>query len=93
MKMVKRQDPIQVAQGTTESVFKTGNSIYGGQYRFSVVGAGTADIQPVFGTNTTHKPETVTNDTVVLDIYGATNYDISASGGDITVYFTVLGPT
>ena len=79
-----------IAQGSSKTVWPTGNRINGFEHRFSVVGVGTADIQPIFAGQLTHKPETVMNDSIVLDLTGVDNFDISASGGDITVIYTSL---
>lgn len=81
---------LEIANGTNQDLYASGNRLNGSQYRFSVVGPGTADIQPVFAGVSTHKPETVQNDSVVLDYSGVDNINISASGGDITVIATVL---
>ena len=79
---------LEIASGISETVWPTGNRVSPHQHRFSVVGAGTADIQPIFKGQLTHKAETVLNDSIVLDLSGVDNFDISASGGAITVIYT-----
>ena len=88
--MVRIDKPkrFDIASGTFEDVNPTGTRLNGDQHRFQVVGPGTADIQPVIAGLSTHKAETVTNDSVVLDLTSVDNFRVTASGGNITVIYT-----
>jgi hypothetical protein len=91
MEIVYQTKKIEVLQGATETLFPVGTRVAGNQYRFTVVGTGTADIQHIFGGINTPVPETDKNDSIVLDYSGVENVELSASGGDMTVFATVLG--
>ena len=85
---VKPTADYEIGSGSTVRISVENISAH--QYRFTAVGAGTADIQPLIGNTSTHKPETVQNDSIVLDLSGPWNFDVSASGGDVLLYFTPL---
>ena len=89
MNIVYPTKTLRIPSGATQSLYGD-QTLNGSQYRFSVVGPGTADIQPIFDGQATHKAETVQNDSIVLDLSGVDNVDISASGGNISVIATVF---